>query len=72
MPEDGKNGGNELPTPEVLQPHGQKKSAPTPAASDAKPKKKSFFSRGGKAPKRSSYRPSHKATCIGLGGVVAI
>jgi hypothetical protein len=72
MPEDGKNGGNELPTPEVLQPHGQKKSAPTPAASDAKPKKKSFFSRGGKAPKRSSYRPSHKATFIGLGVVVAI
>lgn len=71
MPEDGKSGGSELPAPEVLKTQGQKKTAPAPVQ-DAKPKKKSLFSRGGGAPKRSGYKPSHKGTFIGLGVVVAI
>ena len=70
MPEDGKSGGSELPAPEVLKPQVQKKTTPEPAL-EGKVKKKSFFSRGG-APKRSSYRPSHKGTFIGLGVVVGI
>lgn len=70
MPEDSKN--NELPKPEVLKPHGEKAESAdkgTDAAAPQKSGKKSLFDR--KFPKRTTYRPSHKATFIGL-GVVAV
>lgn len=56
----------EAPAPEVLQPQGEEKS-PAPGASGAAavPKNTPKLHRG-------SYRPSHKATFVGLGVVVAI
>ena len=62
----------ELPAPEVLQPHGEKKESekPTPSADGKKGDKASK-----NKPRRTTYRPSHKATFIGLaviGGVLAI
>lgn len=60
----------DLPKPEVLKPHGEKASSADSKPAAAVPAKKGFLA--GKFPKRTTYRPSHKATFIGLAVVVGI
>lgn len=66
-----KEGGSELPAPEVLQSHNEAKSdepkASGPLYRDLKQKQTSKT-----RPRRTTYRPSHKATFIGLGVVAGV
>ena len=55
-----------MPTPEVLKPQSEVSSEPTAAKTDDAKKTT------GKRFRRGSYRPSHKATFIGLGVVILI
>ncbi len=68
MPEDQKKGG-ELPQPEVLKPHAVKKDGDSTSVVE-KGSKDSHLKR--MFPRRSTYRPSHKATFIGLAVVALI
>ncbi len=61
------NNESAAPKPEVLKPRTDDVAAATPETPDSqKP------ADGGKKPKRHTYRPSHKATFISLGVVIAI
>jgi hypothetical protein len=57
------NGSPGAPAPEELKPRSDTGAPPPPAAVSADPSKK---------PKHRTYRPSHKATFIGLAAVIAI
>lgn len=74
MPEDQQKNSSELPTPEVLQPHSTaKKEASSDKKGADKSEKPDKVAKADKRfPKRSTYRPSHKATFIGLGVIAGI
>jgi cytoskeletal protein CcmA (bactofilin family) len=64
--------GNE-PAPEVLKPQADEDSpAPEAATKTSAKPKEGKDSKEGKRPRHGTYRPSHKATFIGLAVVVAI
>ena len=71
MPTNTSNEEVDLPAPEVLKPQVQKKSEPTEGSKEPESKKNSLFRKPNRL-RRSSYHPSHKATFIGLGVIVAI
>jgi stage V sporulation protein SpoVS len=66
-PSDNKDSNSGLPAPEVLKPQGEEKPAPAAAPSGDNGAKQAKRLRP-----RGSYRPSHKATFISLGVIVAI
>ncbi len=70
MPEDKKTDGAELPQPEMLQPHNEADKAGETSQLSQAVEKKGKLSK--LFPKRTTYRPSHKATFIGLGVVLAV
>lgn len=57
------NSSSAAPTPEVLKPRADAAGTPPPPPTPANPSKK---------PVRRGYRPSHRATFIGLAAVIAI
>lgn len=70
MDKNNNDASTELPAPEVLQPHSDAKKADT--KEDAAPAGGKKSKQPKLPPKRTTYRPSHKATFIGLAVVVAI
>lgn len=65
QPTETKNESTESPAPEELRPQAHKDTLDAPTGADAKPKMSV-------RPRHVTYRPSHKATFIGVAVVVAI